>query len=402
MRVAVIGGGAAGFFAAIHVGINYPNASVVLFEKTGKTLAKVRISGGGRCNVTNACTDISSLLTAYPRGASVLKKAFKIFNTAHTIEWFEQRGVKLKAEADGRIFPVTDNAQTIIDCLLGEAQKNKIKIRARTHVARLLPHQQGISLEMEDGAKEDFDKVIVTTGGSPKSAGLAWLASLGHEIVKPVPSLFTFNIPDPVLHKLQGSSTTRSIVKIAGTKHQSEGPILVTHWGLSGPPVLRLSAYAARDLYEKNYEFEVLINWIAIQKYDEARLMLKQIIDENPKKRVANVRLNSLTERMWHYLLTKAAIDPERTCENIGSNAINKLTTILTNDSYPVKGKTTFKEEFVTCGGVSLSNIHPDSMKSKKGDHLYFAGEVLDIDGITGGFNFQAAWTTAFIAARLG
>jgi predicted Rossmann fold flavoprotein len=401
--IAIIGGGAAGFFSAIHAKENYPDASVVIFEKTHKLLAKVKISGGGRCNVTNACDSISELCKAYPRGGKQLKKAFHIFNTRHTFAWFESKGVHLKIEEDGRIFPTSDNSQTIIDCLINETKRLQIEIVQGITINNIQQTDDRIELNFANEIRkpELFDKVIVASGGSPKREGLEWLERLHHKIEDPVPSLFTFNMPSESITGLMGVTVKNAIATIQGTNLKSEGPLLITHWGMSGPAILKLSAYGARILNEMNYEFNVRINWVNESNHELVWKELENIVQLHPKKLISSVKPYFITERLWIYLIEKCDIHSEKTWESLGKKNLHKLINILTNDVYAVRGKTTFKEEFVTCGGVSLESIDLNTMQSKVCKNLYFAGEILDIDAITGGYNFQAAWTTGFIAGGL-
>jgi len=400
MRIAIVGGGAAGFFSAIHAKENFPNAEVLILEKSQKVLAKVKISGGGRCNVTNGCTDIKELAEAYPRGSRKLRKAFGFFNTKHTMEWFESRGVPLVIQEDNCVFPKSQNSQSIIDCFLGEVDRLGIEVLIGQSVKSIL--KVGTQFELKIGENVAlFDKVIVTTGGSPKRSGLQWLENLGHKIEDPVPSLFTFNMPQESIKELMGVVVENPAVSIQGTKLKSDGPLLITHWGMSGPAILKLSAFGARILSEKNYEFKTQVNWVHISNSDLVLNELSAIIQEHPNKILANFRPYLLPERLWHYLIDRAGLSRQSTWSQLGKKALNKLVNVLTNDVYSVKGKTTFKEEFVTCGGVSLESIDFKTMQSNVVSGLYFAGEVLDIDGITGGYNFQAAWTTAFVAGKL-
>lgn len=403
MNIAVIGGGAAGFFSAIHAKENFPHATVQIFEKTQKLLSKVKISGGGRCNVTNACNTISELCKAYPRGGKELKKAFQIFNTAHARSWFEQHGVPLVAEDDGRVFPVSNNSQSIIDCLLNETKRLNIKIRLGTGIKSIRLEDQKLTLRFtnEEIPSLHFDKVIIACGGSPKREGFEWLEDLGHKIENPVPSLFTFNMPTESITKLTGVVGKNTLVSIQGTKLKSEGPLLITHWGMSGPAILKLSAFGARILNERGYEFKVQVNWVNESNNNVVLDALEKIAKEHSKKLISNIKPYSLTERLWIYLLEKCEISLEKKWGELGKKNLNKLMTVLTNDVYAVKGKTAFKEEFVTCGGVSLESVDMNTMQSKVCKNLYFAGEILDIDAITGGYNFQAAWTTGFIAGGL-
>ena len=400
MQIAIIGGGAAGFFAAIHAKENHPQSTVTIFEKSKKVLAKVKISGGGRCNVTNGCTDIKELSEAYPRGNRKLRKAFGTFNTKHTMEWFESRGVALVTQDDNCVFPVSQDSQSIIDCFLNEIKRLEIKLEISKGVKRIQSLGEQIELAFSEQTLV-FDKVIVTTGGSPKRSGLDWLEKLGHQIEEPVPSLFTFNMPNESIRELMGIVIENPSVTIQGTKLKSDGPLLITHWGMSGPAILKLSAFGARILGEMNYEFKTQVNWINVQNTDLVLSGLKAIAGDHPNKILSNFRPYMLRERLWHYLIERCGLSKQSTWGQTGKKALNKIVNILTNDVYEVSGKTTFKEEFVTCGGVSLESIDFKTMQSKTCPNLYFAGEVMDIDGITGGYNFQAAWTTAFVAGKL-
>ncbi len=403
MNVAIIGGGAAGFFAAIHVKINHPDARVVIIEQSKKTLTKVKISGGGRCNVTNGTQSISELARAYPRGGKKLKNAFRFFNNSHTMEWFESRGVPLVIQDDLCVFPVSQDSQSIIDCFHAEIKNLGIEIQLESRVSSLLPVDGKLSIEFKGGVKERqiYDKMIITTGGSPMKKGFLWLEKLNHKIEDPAPSLFTFNMPDEPIKELMGIVVEKALVSIQGTKLKGDGPLLITHWGMSGPAILKLSAFGARILKDKEYDFTVQVNWVNEPNNDLVLENLNQIVTEHSGKQLSNFRAYQLPERLWLFLLNKAEFSPARKWNELGKKGINKLVRLLTNDTYQVKGKTTFREEFVTCGGVSLDSVDFKTMQSKVCPHLYFAGELLDIDGITGGYNFQAAWTTAFIAAKL-
>lgn len=402
MKVAVIGGGAAGFFAAIGVKENYPEAKVSLFEKTNKILSKVKISGGGRCNVTNGTSSIKDLCAGYPRGGKQLKKLFKEFNTTHTQQWFKSKGVALKTEADNRVFPVSDDSQSIIDCLLKECTRLNININLKSNVTKIKSlenHQIELCFQVEE--KVIFDKVIIASGGSPKKSGLSWLEELGHEIIDPVPSLFTFNMPSERVKDLMGVVAESAQVSIVGSKLKSSGPLLITHWGMSGPAILKLSSLGARELAEQAYTFTCIVNWINQSNQESVANRLADIATEHPKKLVQNIKPFDLPTRLWKFLIDKSKIPITKVWGELGKKGINKLVQILCHDNYEVKGKTTFKEEFVTCGGVALSSVDMKTLESKHCKNLYFAGEVLDIDGITGGYNFQAAWTTAYIAGKL-
>jgi len=403
MNVAIIGGGAAGFFAAIAVKENYPAAKVVIYEKSERVLSKVKISGGGRCNVTNGCTSIPELCKAYPRGGKELKKPFHIFNTKHCMEWFEGRGVPLVTQEDNCVFPQSQDSQSIIDCFFQECSRLIIKIEREKAVTSIQQTEQQLEITFENNGISPikYDKVIVTTGGSPKLHGLAWLEKLGHKIENPVPSLFTFKMQKQPITQLMGVVVENVLVGIQGSKFKADGALLITHWGMSGPATLKLSSYGARHLNELNYKFKIQVNWANEANNDNVFAELESIAKKHPNKLITNNRPYEIPTRLWLYLLEKCELPATKNWGDVGKKGMNKLTNILTNDIYDVDGRTTFKEEFVTCGGVSLSSVDMNTMQSKACPNLYFAGEVLDIDAITGGYNLQAAWTTAFIAAKL-
>ncbi|MGB0368167.1 MAG: NAD(P)/FAD-dependent oxidoreductase [Flavobacteriales bacterium] len=404
MRIAVIGGGAAGFFSAIAAKENHPNSHVVIYEKSQKVLSKVKVSGGGRCNVTNGTTSISELAKGYPRGEKQLKKAFSQFNTKHTWEWFEARGVELYTQDDNRVFPKSNNSQTIVDCLFGETERLGIDIQMGLGInsIKTIENQLELTFLGDKQKPRTFDKVIIATGGSPNRKGFDWLESLGHKIEEPVPSLFTFNMPSESIKELMGVSVPNALVSVQGTKLKSDGPLLITHWGMSGPAILKLSAFGARILSDLDYNFGIQVNWIGEANNELVLNELKEVIVSNPNKILGNVKPFALPERMWLYLLSRCELSSSKKWNELGKKGLNKLVNTLTNDVYQVKGKTTFKEEFVTCGGISMENVNFKTMESRACPNLYFAGEVLDVDGITGGYNFQAAWTTGFIAGKLG
>lgn len=399
-NIGIIGGGAAGFFAAISCKTHHPDAHVTIYEKSDKLLAKVKVSGGGRCNVTHACFSNAQLVKFYPRGGSQLKKVFAQFSTADTIHWFESRGVKLKTEADNRMFPVTDNSQTIIACLMNEARKLGIQITTNSSVSAIQKEQAGFRMKRND-EMIFADKIIIATGGSPKLSGFQWLEDLGHRIEPPVPSLFTFNMPNERITELMGVSVVNVTIKIQGTKLISEGALLITHWGMSGPAVLKLSSFGARTLSEMDYRCTALINWLGNSNEEKLREQISNEMALLKKREIANKNPFHLPNRLWLFFLEKLEISSEKTWDELSKKELNKLINLLTNDEYKVEGKTTFKEEFVTCGGVSLRDVHLETMESNVCPGLYFAGEVLDIDGLTGGFNFQAAWSTGAIAGKL-
>ena len=404
MKIAIIGGGAAGFFSAISVKENYPEAQVVIYEKAQRVLSKVKISGGGRCNLTNGCDSITELCNAYPRGGKSLKKAFHVFSNKDTLRWFESRGVPLVIQSDNCVFPVSQDSQSIIDCFLHESKKLKIEIKTGIGVKAIHPRNDLLELEFinDDISPEIFDRIIVTTGGSPKRDGLNWLEKLNHKIENPVPSLFSFKMSAESITKLMGIVVENTQVSIQGTKIKSDGPLLITHWGMSGPAILKLSSYGARELNSMSYHFKIQVNWANQQNNEIVINELKRIIEEHPNKIVSNIRPYSLPERLWIFLLDKIDLSLNKKWNELGKKGLNKLSSVLTNDIYTVNGKSTYREEFVTCGGVSLQSIDMNTMQSKTCKNLYFAGEVLDIDAITGGFNLQAAWTTGFIAGKLG
>jgi len=400
MRVAIIGGGAAGFFAALSVREHHPAAVVTLYEKSDKLLSKVRISGGGRCNVTHHCLEPRKLAKNYPRGEQFLRKAFDRFAVRQTIAWFLDHGVELKTETDGRMFPVTDSSATIIDALQGTAQRMGIRIALQSGVKAIEPKGDGAFL-LRMGTEDLLaDRVIITTGGHPNPTSYKWLADLGHTIVAPVPSLFTFNMPGEVIRELMGV-VVPARVRITGSDVECTGPVLITHWGLSGPAVLRASAFGARSLHDLDYRFNAQVNWLEGASEETVRQTFAEQADLLDRKLVENANYFRLPKRFWAYLLHKAGVPSEKHWGAIGKKERNRLIDLLTNDRYAVAGKTTFKEEFVTAGGIALEEVDPLTMQSRKVPGVHFAGEVLDIDGVTGGFNFQAAWTTGFLAGKL-
>ena len=399
MKIAIIGGGASGFFSALSIKQHYPNHEVIILEKTTKVLAKVKVSGGGRCNVTNDQRNLIELSKLYPRGENYLKKAFDVFGVDETFQWFSERGVALKVYPDGCVFPVANDSQVIIDCFMREANRLKIKIEYQASVQAIRLDQDKFILETREKTYQ-FDKVIITSGGQPKRSGFEWLEKLGHAIVDPVPSLFTFNMPGNPITALMGNVVEKAVVKVEGTKLIGKGPLLITHWGMSGPAILLLSAWGARVLNEKEYQFAVLVNWLDGQKEMDLQELMSTVIATQGGKMIGNLNPFPISNRLWHFLLQKCTLSLELRWQDLGSKSINKIINVLINDRYEVSGKTTFKEEFVTAGGVALKDVDIRTMESKIIPGLHFAGEVLDIDGITGGYNFQAAWTTGFIAGK--
>lgn len=399
MKIAIIGGGAAGFFSAIKAAETYPAAEVLILERSNKVLSKVKISGGGRCNVTNACFDNRKLAAHYPRGENFLRKAFEQFNSRSMVEWLEKRGVKLRTYPDNCIFPASNDSQTIIDCFLREALNRGVQIRTNVLV-RKMEVEKGLFriVTVEDAMV--VDRVIVATGGQPKMSGLQWLADLGHQIIPPVPSLFTFNMPGNPIRELMGNVVEEAVVRIEGTKLKGTGPLLITHWGMSGPAVLQLSAWGARILAEKDYRFAILVNWLNETGEEELRTVLNKNVLQHGGKMLNNLNPFPITNKLWEHLLFRSGIPIELRWKDLQGKHFNKLVNTLLNDRYEVEGKTTFKEEFVTAGGVSLLDVDVKTLQSKILPGLFFSGEVMDIDGITGGFNFQAAWTTGYIAGK--
>lgn len=377
-----------------------PALEVSIVEKSNKLLSKVKVSGGGRCNVTHACFDIAEMSKQYPRGQHFVKKSFYQFFTTDIINWFEERGVNLKTEDDGRIFPVTDSSQTIIDCLLKEANKYRVEILLKSEVRSLKSEGGKFQVELSDFRLLTSDFVLVASGGYPKSAMFDWLKEPGHSIEQPVPSLFTFNLPKHPITNLMGVSVEKAKVKIPGEKLEESGPLLITHWGLSGPVVLRLSAWGARQLALCNWHFPIVVNWLPDFNEQSLKKTVLQLRIINATQKIMNRNPFGLPARLWEFLSEQSGINTEWRWADLPAGEQNKLIRNICGYESEVKGKTTFKEEFVTAGGIKLSEVDANTMMSKKIPGLFFAGEVLDVDGITGGFNFQHAWTSGFIAAN--
>ena len=399
-KLVVIGGGAAGFFCAINAARLNPNLDICILEKSNKLLAKVKVSGGGRCNTTHACFELPALVQKYPRGQNFLKKTFHWFNTTDTIEWFASRGVDLKTEADGRMFPATNDSQTIIDCFLKEADKYKVQVQLQTAVEKITVNDAGIFLLQTTSKTIEANYVCVATGGFPKAHQFEFITNLGHTIEAPVPSLFTFNMPGNPITELMGVSVPEAQVKIAGSKIMATGPLLITHWGMSGPAILKCSAWGARELANLGYAFTIRVNWIPTYAEQDLRTAWPLIRSEQGNAKIGGRNPFELPGRLWLHLLEVCGIDAGISWATLTAAAQNKLITALTAFECKVSGKTTFKDEFVTCGGIKLSEIDANTMQSKRIKGLYFAGEIMDIDGITGGFNFQNAWTSGWIAAK--
>lgn len=395
----VIGGGAAGFFCAVNAARMNPELKVILLERSSKLLSKVKVSGGGRCNVTHACFDIGDMSKHYPRGERFLKKAFHQFFTTDTIQWFEERGVKLKTEPDGRMFPVTDSSQTIIDCLLKEADKYGVEIRMNEE-AKSIKYENEHWQITANNKRETADFLCIACGGFPKAEKFNWINETGHSIEQPVPSLFTFNIPADDIISLPGISVDEAEVKIAGAKLKEKGPLLITHWGLSGPVILKLSALGARQFSIIHYQFSIILNWLPSYNEQSLRAYMQQLRFDVASQKISSKNPFDLPRRLWDFLLKRSGIHEDMRWADLPSDKQNKLISCLCKLELKVNGKTTFKEEFVTAGGVKLGEIDVNTMQSKLAPGLFFAGEILDVDGVTGGFNFQNAWTTGFIAAK--
>ena len=379
MKTAIVGGGAAGFFLAINLKEMCPEMQVTIFEKSKKVLAKVEVSGGGRCNCTNSFEAVTDLSQVYPRGHRLLKRLFKTFDYRDAYEWFESHGVRLVTQDDHCVFPLSQDSHTIINLFLAEAKRHGIDIRTQHKIESL------------DELKDYDFKVITTGGGTASMAGVP--------VTPPVPSLFTFSIDDEALRALMGTVIEDATTQIPGTKLKSNGPLLITHWGMSGPAILKLSSYAARDLHAHNYQMPLAVNWTS-QKEPEILQELREIIIRHPQKQIATIRPFGLPSRLWDYLVAKTLGErAQNRWQNLNQKELNRLTNALCNDQYQIAGRAAFKDEFVTCGGIDLSGINPNTLEAKTLPQLYFAGEVLDIDGITGGFNFQAAWTTAYVVS---
>ena len=386
MKTAIIGGGAAGFFLAINLKKMVPNMEVTIFERSKQVLKKVEISGGGRCNCTNSFEGVVNFKQVYPRGHRLMKRLIKNFSHEDAYRWFEKQGVPLVTQDDHCVFPAAQDSHAIINCFLKRAEKLNIGIELSHKINSLK-------------ALADFDFIAVTTGGSPQADGLQWLLPAGIEIVEPVPSLFSFTIVDSELRKLKGIVASDAIAMIPGSKMKADGPLLVTPWGLSGPAILKLSSYAARLLHEHNFRMPLIINWMGRNEVETGAMLLK-ISNEHKQKQVASFHPQDISARLWEYLTVKAIGEKAFSrWSQLSKKDFNKIHNAITNDHYTIAGRTPFREEFVTCGGVSLDSIDYSTLECKTHPNLYFAGEVLNIDGITGGFNFQAAWSTAFTVA---
>ena len=434
MKIAIIGAGAAGCFCAVELKRRMPSASVEVFEAGAKALAKVAITGGGRCNLTNSFEGISSLSAAYPRGDKLMKRLFRTFDQKSAWQWFENEGVKLVLQEDHCVFPASQDAMEIVNTLLARMRqagvtlhtKRKVtgifsrpdggytlsvselsKVQSLRHaqlprgsVAELVEGPMPQKYQRRDDRNFQADIVVVTTGGSPELSGLGMLDGLELEIVPPVPSLFTLNLPGSPVRELMGTVVDNANASLVGTKLKAAGPLLITHWGMSGPAILKLSSYAARYLAEKEYSATLSVNWFGGLGEQDVRDRILSLSKDNPQKQILNSHPSELPSRLWAYMITKAGIREDTRWAELGSKGMNRLVNTLINDEYQIRGKSRFKEEFVTCGGVALSNINLNTLESKTHPGLYFAGEVLDVDAITGGFNLQAAWSMGYTVAR--
>ncbi|MEG4997303.1 NAD(P)/FAD-dependent oxidoreductase [Microcoleus sp. B4-D4] len=412
LKITVIGGGAAGFFSAITCAKTYPHARVTLLEAGRQLLAKVRISGGGRCNVTHACFDPGVLVQNYPRGGKALRGAFTRFQPRDTVDWFASHGVKLKTEEDGRMFPITDDSGTIVNCLIRAAEDAGVKIRtgdAVVSVTKLTGNnaecEQGdiaptdetrFEIELKSGERFKCDRILLATGSNP--SGYKWAKELGNTVELPVPSLFTFNISDSRIKDLAGISVPNAKVKLPGAKLEQSGPLLITHWGLSGPAVLKLSAWGARFLHDRHYKTSVLINWLPQYNAEVLRQQLLAVKSQLSHRSIASSCPFPIPRRLWERLTSSIGIDEQKRWADLSNKILDRLLLELIQGEYQIAGKGAFKEEFVTCGGVNLKEVDFKTMESRRCPGLFFAGEILDIDGVTGGFNFQSAWTTAWLA----
>lgn len=385
MKISIIGAGAAGCFCAINIKRRLPHAEVHVFERGTKALAKVAVTGGGRCNLTNTFAEVGNLQQVYPRGDKLMRRMLSRFSQHDAMRWFEDAGVRLTVQPDQCVFPQSQDAMEIVHTLLRLMEQSGVELH--------------LSAEVTRETLRDFDKVVVATGSFPKRGVPTFLEGYDLEIKQPIPSLFTFNVPT-VNKTLMGTVVADAAVSLAGTKFRASGALLLTHWGMSGPAILRLSSYAARHLADAGYQAMLVVNWCGEQREDEVRAHLTSLLAMNSQKTIANVWLPWLTQRHWHELLTRSGVPHTQRCSAMNKSLLNRLVAVLTGDHYPITGKSTYKEEFVTCGGIALSNLSPHTLESKNYPGLYFAGEVLDVDGVTGGFNLQAAWSMGYVVAE--
>lgn len=410
MQIAIIGGGAAGCFAAIQIKQRLPQATVTIYESQQRALAKVAITGGGRCNLTNTFTSVKSLETVYPRGFRLMKRLFHVFNHRNTFEWFEKQGVKLTIQPDNCIFPASQNAMQIVNTLLKLMQQTGVVLKTGHRIANISPITTNsnekdcpnFQLEFSNESLKPrvVDAVLVTTGGSPRESGLKFLHPLKLETIAPVPSLFSLCLPQHPITALMGTVVESVTASLTGTRLKAFGPLLITHWGMSGPAILKLSSMAARILAENGYKGSIAINWFGDEKENMVAEKLSQLAGAHSQKQLQNVYPERFNSRLWNELLRHCSLRPNQRWGEQGNKSIQRMAAILTNDRYDIDGKNRFKEEFVTCGGIALSNLNPSTLECRQHPGLYFAGEVLDVDAITGGFNLQAAWTMGYVAAH--
>lgn len=399
-RVAIVGAGAAGCFAAIETGRRLPEADIHVFERMKKPLAKVALTGGGRCNLTNSFAGVRSLEAAYPRGHRLMKRLLREFGHEETMAWFEREGVELVTQTDECVFPASQRADEIVQTLLAAMRRGGVKLHCGQGVKEICPADGGYRLAFEDRPTEWFDTVVVTTGGSPRKAGLSFLQPLHLEMVEPVPSLFSVTVEDKGLRALSGTVVENASVRLTGTKLKAQGALLITHLGLSGPAILKLSAYAARLLHERNYRAEIAINWLGEMNEEEAWTLVNDLARQNGMKQVGNVWPTVLNRRLWQFLLQSLDLSAEMRWNGMQQKTLRRMAAQLTNHVFLISGRNPYKEEFVTCGGVALTELYPATLECKRHPGLYFAGEVTDADAITGGFNLQAAWTMGYVAAK--
>ena len=401
MKVVVVGGGAAGFFGAIACRQAHPNTEILILEASREVLTKVKISGGGRCNVTHACFEPAQLVQNYPRGHRALRGAMSRFQPRDTVAWFKSQGVKLKTESDGRMFPASNDSQTIIDCLLSTAKAHHIKINTARPVRSIQKLETGqFQLQTKDRQTLDCDRILIATGSHPSGHRMA--QALGHTIKSPVPSLFTFQIPDPRLHQLAGLSVPNALItlSIEKTKFKQQGPLLITHWGLSGPAVLKLSAWAARELHQSRYRTTCQVNWLPDLTSDALRQQILAAKQDYSRRKILNHNPLDIPLRLWQYWSNQAKISSEKRWADLSKKELNLLLHSISQGQFQIQGKGIFKDEFVTCGGIQLKEINFKTLESRLCPGLFFAGELLDVDGVTGGFNFQNAWTTGWLAGQ--
>ena len=399
-RVAIVGAGAAGCFAAIETARRLPEADIHVFERMKKPLAKVALTGGGRCNLTNSFAGVRSLEAVYPRGHRLMKRLLREFGHEDTMAWFEREGVELVTQTDECVFPASQRADEIVQTLLAAMRRSGVKLHCEQGVKEICPADGGYRLAFEDRPTEWFDTVVVTTGGSPRKAGLSFLQPLGLELVEPVPSLFSVSVEDKGLRALSGTVVENASVRLTGTKLNAQGALLITHLGLSGPAMLKLSAYAARLLHERNYQAEIAINWLGEMNEEEAWTLVNDLARQNGMKQVGNVWPTVLNRRLWQFLLQSLDLSAEMRWNGMQQKTLRRMAAQLTNHVFLISGRNPYKEEFVTCGGVALTELYPATLECKRHRGLYFAGEVTDTDAITGGFNLQAAWTMGYVAAK--